>query len=86
MITISESNRFYIQEEGAAEEPAIRVGSTLDFFRGGIGSKYRPDVLDDGNMKHENIESIKSFLDMSLAEGMTEESWGPSKLLRHQPV
>ena len=62
----------------------MRVGTCFDFFRGEVGSKYCPDILDDGDMRVEGLRSIKSFLDMSLAEAMTRERWGASKFPRHQ--
>ena len=61
-----------------------RLGSDLDFFRGDVGTRDRPDGLDDADPKTIPPAKWKAFADVGLTEAMTRERWGASKWVRNQ--
>ena len=61
-----------------------RTANDLDFFRGEVGTKDRPDGLDDPDPKLITPSRWKAFCDIGLVESMTRERWGASKWVRNQ--
>ena len=79
-------SRYHIRQDGALREPSFRSAPDLDFFRGEEGSKYRPDVFDDGDLDTASPKTLKAFLDVMMEESMTRERWGAAKFVRGQAI
>ena len=75
----------YLQRLANVQEPGkYRTACDLDFFRGEVGSKFRPDLLDDADPKFITASRWKAFTDVGQIESMSRERWGASKWVRNQ--
>ena len=77
-------SRYWKRKLGLQGEACYRLASDLDFFRGEVGTKDRPDGLDDADPRTITPAKWKAFGDVGLTEAMTRERWGASKWVRNQ--
>ena len=77
-------SRYWKRQLGLLGEACFRLASDLDFFRGEVGTKDRPDGLDDADPRTITPAKWKAFGDVGLTEAMTRERWGASKWVRNQ--
>jgi hypothetical protein len=78
-------SRFWARQLRIPNATAIyRTTCDFDFFRGEVGVRDRPDILDDADPKVVTLAKWKAFTDVALKEAMSRERWGASKWVRNQ--
>ena len=61
-------SRYYIRKYNLDQEPEVRLAPDLDFFRGQPGNIALPFILDDGDLKEQDVKKLKAFFDVGEEE------------------
>ena len=77
-------SRKWKRDLGLSTPASCREAPDLEFFRGEVGRRDRPDVLDDADPQAVPTTKLKAFSDVGLVEAMSRERWGAAKWVRSQ--
>ena len=73
-------SRKWKRDLGLSTPASCREAPDLEFFRGEVGRRDRPDVLGEADPQAVPTTKLKAFSDVGLVEAMSRERWGCSEV------
>jgi len=64
--------------------PGFRTAPETDCFRFEMGSVFKPDMKDDGDLNNDNPRVLKAFFDVGLEEAVEKVRYGCAKWVQGQ--